>query len=91
MCGSGQEHHKTPFFIKIPHPRQCQIIRYCDGPGEQLGMTLVLPLTYERALYHIAVHPLTCLLNALQYQLNENLQRPAAAAFIYLRVRQRAP
>ena len=44
-------------------------------------MPLVLPLTYERALYHKTVHPLACLINALQYQLNENLQRPAAAAF----------
>ena len=84
MCGSGQEHHKTPFFSSkshIPGSVRSYITRYCEGPGEQPGMTLVLPLTYERALYHKAVHPLACLLNALQYQLNENLQRPAAAAF----------
>ena len=64
----------------IPGSVRSYITRYCEGPGEQPGMTLVLPLTYERALYHKAVHPLACLLNALQYQLNENLQRPAAAA-----------
>ena len=83
MFGSGQEHHKTPFFSSksyIPSVRS-YITRYCEGPGEQPGMTIVLPLTHEHALYHKAVHSLACLPNALQYQLNENLQRLAAAAF----------
>ena len=85
MCGSGQEHHKTQFFSSKSHIAgsvRSYITRYCESPGEQPGMTLVLPLTYERVLYHKAVHPLVCLINALQYQLNENLQRPAAAAFV---------
>ena len=87
MCGSSQEHHKTPFFSSkshIPGNIKSYSTCYCEGPDEQPGMTLVLPLTYERALYHKAVHPLACLLNALQYQLNENFKRPVAAALYAL-------
>ena len=83
MCGSGQEHHKTPFFSSeshIPGSARSYITRYCEGLDEQPGMALVLPLTHEHVLYHKAVHPLACLLNALQYQLNENLRRSAVAA-----------
>ena len=47
MYGSGQEHHKTLFFSSkshIPGSVRSYITRYCEGPGEQPSMTLVLPL-----------------------------------------------
>ena len=64
----GEQPSMTMFYI-------CCI----EGPGEQAGLTTK---SLVREWYHKAVHPLACLLNALQYQLNENLQRPAAAALI---------
>ena len=35
------------------------IIRYCEGPGEQPGMTLVLPLTHEHMNMHCIIKPYT--------------------------------
>ena len=30
-----------------------QCICYCEGPGEQPGMSILLPFTHDQALYHI--------------------------------------
>ena len=66
MCGSGQAHHKTPFFSSKSHISgsvRSYITRHCEGPGEQPGMThyafrkkISSPFDSTRLAYPIALH-----------------------------------
>ena len=74
---------KRHFFIKIAHPRQCQIIYHTPlwGSGRAARHDAVIASHSWTCTVSLRGTPVLKSLYELLYQLSENLLRPAAAAF----------